>query len=109
MSEESKETVVTVSGAKIKEVLANPDKTFDTLREFCDDISTLTKSMANLYEQHPIEFGLLGVQVEVIVRAQGLGKELIHYEFGCRENAHKILSHPVSKEETDEKSTERRG
>ena len=109
MSEESKETVVAVSSAKIKEVLANPDKTFDTLREFCDDISTLTKSMHNLYEQHPIEFGLLGVQVEVIVRAQGLGKELIHYEFGCRENAHKILSHPVSKEETHETNDKREG
>ena len=99
MSEEVEQTNVVISGADIKKVLANPDKAFDVLREFCDDISTLTESMDNLYEQHPIELGLLGVNVEVIVRSEAIGKELLHNEFGCKESAQEILEHPIPKEE----------
>jgi hypothetical protein len=99
MSEETRETAVVVSGAEIKKVLTNPEAAFNTLEEFCDDITTLTVSMHNLYEQHPIEFSLLGVQVEVIVRSNGMGKELLHHEFGCKGDIHEILKHPVSEEE----------
>ena len=104
--EDTKETVVAVSGAKIIEVLSNPEKAFNILRDFCDNISTLTTSMHNLYEQHPIELGLLGVRVEVIVRSEGIsegiGKELLHTEFGSKGTARDILTHPISKEEANE-------
>jgi len=99
MSKENKETAVVVSGAKIKEVLTNPEAAFNMLKEFCEDVNALTVRMHNLYEQHPVEFGLLGVQVEVIVRSQGIDKELLHHEFGCKGDIHEILKHPVSKEE----------
>lgn len=99
MGEHTKETGICVSGAKIKEVLSNPDKVLDVVKEFCDDVSALTVSMSNLYEQHPIEFGMLGIQVEVIVRSQALDTVLIHNELGSKDSIGTVLEHPVSDEE----------
>ena len=102
MSEEgSKETVVAVSGAAMMDALMNPERAFDLTAEFCSDVSALIQSMHNLYEQHPIEFALLGVQVEVIVRSNSLKSILLHQEFGCKEDMREVLAHPISKEEAD--------
>lgn len=99
--EETIENRVAVSGAKIIDVLKHPEKAFDVVQEFCGDVSTLTDSMKNLYEQNPVELSLLGVQVEVIVKSQALGNVLLHQEFGCRDDIHEVLAHPITKEEAN--------
>lgn len=101
MRKEETESCVTISGAQIVDVLKHPERTFDTLKDFCDDISTLTDSMKNLYEQHLVELNLLGVQVEVVVKSETLDTTLVRQKFGCRDELSKVLAHPVTKEEAD--------
>ena len=96
--EKTTENCVTVSGAKIVDILKHPEKAYDVIQEFCNDVSTLTDSMKNLYEQNPVELSILGVQVEVIVKSQAIGKVLLHQEFGCRDDIHEVLAHPITKE-----------
>lgn len=99
--ENEKETAVAVSGAKIVDVLKHPERAYDTLKEFCDDVSTLTDSMKNLYEQHLVEFTLLGMQVEVSVKSKALGTTFMSQEFGCRDDLKEVLAHPMTKEEAN--------
>lgn len=84
MSSERKEETKKVSGKELAAVIdKGPEFAFDKLKEFTNDVQTLTQRMADLYhadEETLMLFTMLGVAVKVTV-TMGNGKETIG-EFG---------------------------
>lgn len=84
MGSERKEEQVKVSGKELAAVIdKGPEFAFEKLKEFNNDVQTLTQRMSDLYhadEETLMLFTMLGVAVKVTV-TMGNGKETIG-EFG---------------------------
>lgn len=86
MGSERKEEQVKVSGKALRDVLDKGSEfAFEKLKEFNNDVQTLTKRMGDLYhadEETLMLFTMLGVAVKVTV-TMGNGKETIgEFEIG---------------------------
>ena len=65
----------------IKEVKKGPENFFQVVKEFCNDVKTLTERMQDLYKANMILLGLAGIGVQCKV-VTSEGKELADFSFG---------------------------
>ena len=70
-----KEIGVRIPSEEVYKIVSDPIGGMQKYREFLDDVSVLLENIKTLYEQEPILFAILGVEIDFTVKSM-IGTEI---------------------------------